>query len=67
MRSPSYPGTSPGYTVVFVPVCREITAELERLTQTLQKLHNKVAGKHDEVHGWLRWKFRAPVFRYTNV
>ena len=39
--------------------CREITAELERLTQTLQKLHNKVAGKHDEVHGWLNWKFWA--------
>ena len=27
----------------------EITAELERLTHTLEKLHNKMAGKHDEV------------------
>lgn len=33
----------------FLCCYREITAELERLTHTLEKLHNKMAGKHDEV------------------
>lgn len=39
-----------GLIDIFSCCCREITAELAKLTHTLEKLHNKMAGKRDEVH-----------------
>jgi len=38
-----------GLINIFLYCCREITAELAKLTHTLEKLHNKMAGKRDEV------------------
>jgi len=32
-----------------VCVCREISAELDKLTAVLEKLHAKIAGKYDDV------------------
>lgn len=36
-------------TTFFFVVVREISAELDKLTAVLEKLHAKMAGKYDEV------------------